>query len=172
MNFEDTENEMDNYCFFSGHYFGHLEGSISSLAEKVPEFFSNFSILITCLDSTLDIQTLTKWIDYVKKKECNFEMIGRSMWVPPSFVPEIFQDNRTFFGFDELYLLKHFPKKEIIIENTFTTDGYDFSSTIPSDFFHYFQDLEAVRYLSDGLGINFGCESIEIVNSLLSTSLD
>ena len=161
---------MVQYCFSSGYYFGHIEGSISSLVEKVPDLYANFSMLITCLDSTSDLPTLNKWIEYIKKKNCNFEIVGKSIWIPPFIVPEIFEDNRTFFGFDEFYLLNHSPKKEIIIDNVFTTDSYDFNSTIPDQFLKYFQELGAVRYLSDGIGINFGCESIELFHRLLSLS--
>jgi len=43
----------------------------------------------------------------------------------------------------------------------FTTDGYNFSEEVPTEFLEMFHAFNAVRFLADGCGLNFACDPAE-----------
>lgn len=154
------------YKKIGSHYFGFIDISISILAQHFPEFFNQLSMLITCIDSNPQVTKLEKWINYIDSKKWNTKVVGSSVWIPSQYVSEILSDVQTFHGFDEVYLLRDFPKVNFSTEHSYTTDGFNFAKSVPAEFLRRFHNLSAIRYLSDGCGMNFGCESIEIVERL------
>lgn len=156
-----------NYRKIGDFYFGFVNLSISTITKYYLHFFERLSILITCIDSNPKVNTLSKWIRYLDIKGFSYKIIGSSIWVPSQYVSELLTDSKTFYGFDELYLLKDIPNINFLDENVYTTDAYNFSNYIPDNFLNKFNKIGAIRYLSDGLGLNFGCESIDVVENLM-----
>lgn len=70
----------------------------------------------------------------------------------------------SFDGFDEIYLLEEKPREGIA--DHFTTDVVKFNENIPEKFLLNFKKINAKRYLSDGLGLNFVCESLEMIEKI------
>jgi hypothetical protein len=147
-------------------YFGFINLSISTIIKYYINFFDGLSMLITCIDSNPKVINLSKWMKYLDIRKFNYKIIGNSVWIPQKYISELLIGSKTFYGFDEVYLLKNIPKIGLIDDNVYTTDGYDFSKCVPDNFLNKFNNIGAIRYLSDGLGLNFGCESIEIVENL------
>ena len=154
------------YRKIGGAYFGFIDISISRFAEHFQEYFGSFSMLITCIDSTPQVSSLKKWMNYIKSKKWDFKVIGNSIWIPSRYVLEVLSEGQTFYGFDELFLLKRLPTEGIDDERVYTTDSYNFGRHVPNEFVKKFNRLGATRYLADGCGMNFACESIEIVKRI------
>lgn len=149
-----------------GYFYGFVDLTINEVFKYYPEFFKSLDILITCLDSSPHLPDLTKWMNYLKQTGWHYKMVGDKMWIPSVHVSDVFKQGKTFYHFDEAYLVRGIPGQETLPTRHYTTDGYDFSEEIPSDFIETFLRLGAVRYLSDGSGLNFVCESLEVAEKL------
>jgi len=151
-----------------GYFAGFVDLRIADIAEPCPEFFEGFALLITCLDSSPDVVTLSRWVTYLKSKEWRPLPIGRAVFIPAENTGGLLEDRQTFFGFDEVYLLKEELPRELPhpTDRAYTTDGFDFGESVPDAFWRYFANVGAVRYVSDGVGLNFACESRGCVQRL------
>lgn len=140
--------------------FGYREDlSISCLIEEVPAFFDGVSLLLTCVDSS---NKVVKNLDpnyLLNQGVSHYAHLG-SVLIKAEFA-DAFKNNYDFSGFDELYLLSENSNLlEYAITEHFTSDGYEFGDEIPKDFLKIFNELGAIRYLSDGCGLNYVCEPI------------
>ncbi len=143
----------------NGLYCGFIDSNITESYETYPDFFDSYSLLITCLDSAFGPAELPKWMRYLKQTGWDYSVIGKFVWIPSRHVKELFDHGKTFYGFDEIYLLKHYPVGTHLPANRYTTDGYNFAEKTPAAFLKSLRQLGAPRYLSDGCGLNFVCKS-------------
>jgi hypothetical protein len=148
------------------HYFGWADMGISYLHKYFPDFFAGFSMLVTCLDSNPRPAELVKWLEMVRSKGWGGKVIGSSVLIPAEHVKDVFENRQTFNAFDEVYLVRSPILARVEITAHFTTDGPTFVDQIPEDFLAVFHNLGACRYVSDGIGMNFACESLEIVKEI------
>lgn len=143
----------------NGLFVGFADLTISEVARGCPDFFDGMSLLITCLDSTPKVATLSRWMDRLRSGGYRFETTESGVWISSVDVSRLIAEGSTFSHFDEVYLLKDRPCLAGIRSGTFTTDGCNFGEEVPASFAVEFASIGATRYLSDGCGLNFACES-------------
>ena len=151
---------------YNGYLFGFVDLTINEVFKYYPSFFQPFNILITCLDSSPRLPDLTKWMQYLKRTGWRYQIIGDKVWIHSANLFDIFEQGKTFYHFDEVYLVQGIPQIDAMPYRHYTTDGRDFSENVPQEFIEMFLKLGATRYLSDGCGLNFVCESLEITKKL------
>lgn len=154
------------YQEYQGRYFGFADLTITEVGKLCPEFFSDMALLVTCVDSTHAVSSLDRWFMALKEQDYVFEVIGRAVWISRENAGGVVRDGKTFFGFDEMYLIQAKVYERDLKGSVFTTDGFNFGEELPPDFVNQFRCLPAVRYLSDGCGLNFACESVALVEGL------
>ena len=151
------------YQMIDSNYCGWADLKLPNVYELFPEFFQGFSMLITCLDSSPGIDW-SGGIDLENHKKWGTELINKMLYVTEPKFKDIFEDRNTFNGFDEIFL---FREKPFLTPNKyFTTDVANFGNQVPEEFLSYFKTSGAIRYLSDGLGLNFVCESKIILEKI------
>ncbi|MBI1850725.1 MAG: hypothetical protein HYR85_10315 [Planctomycetes bacterium] len=154
-----------------GRFCGFVDASIREVYESCPEFFESLDLLVTCLAHSTNVARLAKWMTYVQERRFRHRPIGASVWIARAHVAEIFADEQTFRGFDEIYLLNGFPHAADVPADRFTTDAVRFAGTVPSTFQKGLVRLKAARFLADGTGLNFVCESEELA-TLVTDAFD
>jgi len=92
------------------------------------------------------------------------EILSGKLFVPESKLSYVFNDGNTFNGFDEIYLFREKPKE--VLQTHFTSDRAVFGTQVPEEFLKYFKKSGSVRYLSDGIGLNYACESTSIMERI------
>ena len=60
----------------------------------------------------------------------------------------------------EVYLFKTKSVQQGLRKGVFTTDGCNFADDVPANFVDASLAMGAIRYLVDGCGMNFACESV------------
>lgn len=128
----------------------------------MPEFYAGYGALITCLDSNSCPSEMGQWLRMLADAGIRFQVAGKAVWVDKDNLQKAFHQGKTFFGFDEIYLLASFPlKTPKLPARVFTSDGCQFDKEVPSALLDAMSALGCVRYLSDGTGIgmNVVCES-------------
>jgi len=160
--------EAKQYCL----YHGNIDATISSVAEYCPEFFDGLSILITGLDSSNAPALLTKWKNYIFSRGWEgVQLINEKyVYIPEQFVRLLFEERKTFFNFDEIFLLD-IPPERCDKEKLYTSERYNFSKELPDAFLEFFRRIKARRFLSDGIGLNYACLSGEEESMLLDKEL-
>ncbi len=154
---------------YRGYYGGFIEGAtISDVYVEFPEFFDSLHLLIARLDSSQSHNDLSQWLAYVKENFENYVILTNTVWVDQKSVGNLFRDGKTFVHFDEIYLLNNSPVKDLSVCEHFTSDSSDFSKKVPSAFLEEFKRAGAIRYLSDGCGLNFFCESRTLAEKIFS----
>ena len=144
-----------------GDYFlGFADLTISEMGRSCPGFFDGMSLLITCLDSTTPDHKLARWMRMLDERNYAAEHMDDGIWIPAERTVRLLAEGLTFYGFDEVYLFKTRPVQQGLRRGIFTTDGYNFAEVVPPDFVNAFFAMGATRYLSDGCGMNFACESL------------
>jgi len=147
------------YNVKNGYYFGFLNTSIKEVFDKSPWFFNNMDSVVTCLDSNL-VQNFSKEVVSNKFQAIKF---GNNFLIKDEDLSYYMNDKSLFCGFDEVFI---FNKKSKYIDfkaSVYTTDGYNFLKEIPDDFSDLFFKIGSTRYLSDGCGLNFVCESYKVL---------
>jgi hypothetical protein len=150
---------------------GFVPLSIADIVRYMPNFFKGLAMLITVIDSgpasSLNLENF-------RGRGLELKPYGTAVLVQEPDVEVLLKDGWPFDGFDEVFLLK--PPVNFHVSDFsehFTTDARDFSQDVPVQFLDMFQALNAVRYLSDGCGLNFACEAEEAKLILeLDDSLD
>jgi hypothetical protein len=153
------------YNIIDNYYFGFTDLTISEIGRYCPCFINNMSMLITCLDSTSSVINLSRWVQILEKRKFVFERFDDSLWFPVGETLRIFKEGFTFNGFDEVYFFKDKPLAESVT-SVFSSAVFDFSENVPNDFVEGFRAIGATRYLSDGCGLNFVCESEQLLSSI------
>jgi hypothetical protein len=145
-----------SHAIIDGLAIGNVPLSIFDIVEHVPEYFDDFGMLITCMDSGTDVAA---------GADCNSvlfegaEKHGNAVFVPVQTVAKHISDGWSFDGFEEIYLLRvPEPDLKIYGDEHFTSECFDFSKSVPDSFLERFRYIKAVRFLSDGVGLNFACE--------------
>lgn len=156
-----------SYKKINNSYFGYCDNSIVNLFKNYYEFFRNFSILITCLDSDINISNKKAILNMLNNIDCKYEVLNKSIFVDSRHVKKVFGVKKIFTHFDEIYLFEGKLDKEIIVNESYTADGYNFDKEVPNEFIRLFTDFGAKRYLSDGCGLNFVCESEMVASELI-----
>jgi len=156
-----------SYKKIDNNYFGFCYTSISNLYKDSPEFFDNLLLLITCLDSDISLSNKEMLLDLFDKINCKYKIINKSIHVDSENANLVLGNNKILTHFDEIYLLDEDIMKEQIITGAYTTDGYDFGKEVPVEFINLFTSIGAKRYVSDGCGLNFVCESEAIASNLV-----
>jgi hypothetical protein len=158
------ESAIRHYC---GSYFGFCESSIGFVWQNFPQFFEGFGVTVTCIDSTEKVSS-SPTIKNRIAQGWNLSGVGAdALWVPANELPKFLEDEGMLCGFDECYLSRNKPGDVSVEEGHSTTDGFNFATRVPDNFLRKFESLKAVRYLSDGLGLNFVTESLEVAEKLM-----
>ncbi len=127
---------------------------IDILTEVAPEMFADYHLLITFLDSTAT-SGLAKWKDRLVEWRVRFSSMRSGFLIYPDSVETLLSFHNTFFGFDEVFLLRGVPKEDFVLLEHFTTERSMFNEDLPTVFVDYFNRLAAEGFLSDGCGLNF-----------------
>ena len=149
-----------------GIYYGFVDSSITEVYRCFSQFLQSRDILITCLDSTPQVAKLEKWRAHLIHAQINHQVIGDAVYISSQHVEALFKLGKTFYGFDELYLLRQRPALKDLPGRRYTSDGFNFSEQLPPDFVAAFIRLRAEGYLSDGCGLNFASQSLDLARHL------
>ncbi len=144
--------------------FGSIGGNISDVLVNLPQFSGNLGILITCLDSDINVSQMKNVADTLSRT-MSIESVGRALWIP-TFTAEELLCAKVFVHFDELYLCARKPTANSLPVQQFTSDSWDFSEELPPAFEGTVGKLGAERYLSDGTLLNFMCDDKTLVERL------
>lgn len=155
-----------NYSVIDNIYAGGADITISHVAKHCKEYFDGQNMLITSLDSCHSPAELVLWLEYLMRNKYNYNIIGQYVWISKEHVWDIINDNQTFYHFDEVYLYDHIPITSPLIDTSFTSDGYLFSKKVPDMFIQQYRNSGASRYLSDGCGLNFACQSETLIKCI------
>lgn len=148
------------YRIFNETAFGYRKDlSIPNILEEVPAFFNGVSLLLTCIDSSNEVIAHLD-PEYLLSKGITHSAHLGSMLINVEFA-EAFKNNFGFCSFDELYLLpENSNLLKYAITEHFTSETYELGAEIPENFLKIFNEMGAIRYLSDGCGLNYVCEPI------------
>ena len=148
-------------------YFGYSPNlTIYDIGCSIKEYYFGLSMLITCLDSCERVADKQRWLNGLRDRSWDVRIFGDAVWIASVHVPVILCDRSTFSHFDEIYLLSDEPKIKQFSASHYTTDGSTFGDAVPHTFVKRFFDFGALRYLSDGCGLNFACESMVLVDRI------
>lgn len=153
------------YKNINGIYVGQADLTISDVGCHCPEFFMGYNLLITTLDSG-DIDSSSLWLKEGLYAKYEIELFEHYAIIPEKHFKDVFADGKIFYHFDTIYFVDYIKEMNVTISMPFTSDGIFFSKEVPSEFWEHFLGLKAVRFLSDGCGLNFACESKKLVNRL------
>ena len=141
---------------------GIADLTIAEVGPLIPDFFALPFAVIGMLDSS----NVTDYEDWITQRTPKARCLGNVIVVPGgNDILTLIRDEDIFYNFDELYLCPTIPKAPSISRH-FTSDRANFGREVPSEFLALFHDLGAIRYLADGCGLNFACESQELVGKL------
>jgi hypothetical protein len=154
-----------DYRQFGDYYCGWADLTIGEIATQYADFFANLSVLLTSLDSNSDLAGYGVWLKN-NKPMWDVHVIGSSVWISPEHVQQFLFEPNTLSHFDEMYCLARQPPESFRIGSIFTSDRCNFSNDVPNSFLEIFSSLGALRYISDGCGLNFACENINVANSI------
>lgn len=145
-------------------YYGTIDANIRDVIKNYPEFFHLFNGVITCLDSAPKPGTYYKLEDNILK-DIKYTIANGDIWIEKKSI--ISSLDRLMCNYSEIYLLPEKPDVDIQIGDVFTAERAQFIEEIPKEFLRVFKELSAIRYLSDGYGLNFVCESETIAQKLI-----
>lgn len=160
-----------SYKNINSRFYGYCNNSIKNLYKNFPEFFSDLSLLITCLDSDTKLSDKKEILELFNNINCKFKIVSKSIFIDFSNVDKLLNNSKGIIShFDEIYLFDKSLVNEIVINGSFTTDGFNFEERVPSEFIDLFIKIGAKRYVSDGCGLNFVCESEIVASKLIKIS--
>jgi hypothetical protein len=145
-----------SYSILDGVAYGNVPLSIFDIVEHLPEYFADLGMLITCMDSSTDVLDIASASNHEMWK--GFEPHGHAIWLPPSTVAWQLENGWNCDGFEEVYLLSRPASTLSISDEKFTSEAADFAESVPAEFLERFRTTKAVRFLSDGCGLNYACE--------------
>jgi hypothetical protein len=157
---------MMHYSEIHGQYYGYAEGHIDDIYNAFIGFFKGYSILITCLDSDTNVSGITKWLQYLEESHIPYSVHGTAIFIGERYIDQLFLDKKTFFGFDSLFLCNHVLEPMLV--DKYTTEIVRFDKEVPSSFISGMKKMGAVRFLADGIGLNYSCESSEVANGIIN----
>ncbi len=124
------------------------------MADIAPDVFADYHLLITFLDSSVPCE-LVKWKERLAGWRVKFSAMRCGYLIYPDSVETILSAHGTFFGFDEVFLLRGAPKDDFMLLEHFTSERSRFTADLPNVFVDYSNRLAADGFLSDGCGLNF-----------------
>ena len=148
---------------------GQCDLRITDLAKKCPDIFSDRFLLITCLDSSTKVCQLSVWKSYLEKASIPHQWVSAGALIMPEGTARLFGDKKTFFGFDELYLLSAPPPREFKPDTHFTSDQCVFFDGVPDSVFVHLQKSGADGLLADGCGLNFAVTDLESAKKITNS---
>jgi hypothetical protein len=135
-------------------YFGFYDASVFGLLVEFPEFIRGFDCLLTCSDSSSETIRLKPVIAQPEKRIELGSKLGLSG-------DDLLNHLRIFDGFDSFIVLKKGALQQLsIVEDIgcFTSERLQFFSAIPPDLRIILDKYSAVRFCSDGVGLNVALE--------------
>ena len=143
--------------------FAYLDADISTLLERAPWFADDLDCMITCVDSSRDVAKVLEGV----LNERRARVHGRFMVLAGSDL--VTSHSHVLVGFDEVYL---FPRdvwrrtEPSIWQRTFTSEQCQFQRGVPSELLRIMKASGALRYASDGCGLNVAAESSNVLQNL------
>lgn len=124
------------------------------MADIAPDVFADYHLLITFLDSSLPCE-LVKWKERLAGWRVRFSAMRSGFLIYPDSVETLLSARGTFFGFDEVFLLRSAPREDFVLLEHFTSERSGFTADLPAVFVDFWNRLAAEGFLSDGCGLNF-----------------
>lgn len=149
------------YQTTNGMLAGIADLTIAELAAQRPEVFSASWIVLTMLDSS----PVSGFQNAILKSSPETRVVGDALVVRGHDILALIQREDIFQHFDEMYLCGAVPASADI-HTHFTSERANFAKHVPQEFLTLFQSLRAVRYFSDGCGLNFVCENLDLVSAI------
>jgi hypothetical protein len=143
--------------------FGFFDSRIEALLERCPWFVRRCSCLITCLDSGRN--TADALARCLPKPDVR--SIGQFGLITGETA--INMRETIFAGFDEMYVFEGNFDLAIgptIWKHQYTTDRIFLRDAVPAELLAAFQASGAVRYASDGSGLNVLARQVKDLNSI------
>jgi hypothetical protein len=135
---------------------GKTQSSISQLANNFPSIFEDTGILVTCLDSVVDLSRAVGWFAYLEKCNLHFVRSAVGVYLPDHSATAVIRDGRTFFGFDEIFLVREVPSSDLSPwPEHWTSDRADLSTGVPSSLWDAYSRIGAQAFFADGSGLNY-----------------
>lgn len=141
--------------------------TISHLQRFVPSFFAGHYLVVTVLDSSQDVRSFI--FRNGGGKGIDLQFFGRAAVISPADQDAFFEGN-YLHAFDEMYLVPERAVVRVDIKwvEQFTTDHVVFGDELPGFVPYAMGLLNATRFVSDGLGLNYVCESAAIEAEVLA----
>lgn len=145
--------------------FTFIDSDIPELLRSFPEFADGMDCLVTCVDSSMNV-----------RESLAFDLKGyRTLTHGPFVVLEattiLALQDRLFPGFDEIYYFQTGDWQSSdpgLWERTFTSEQAQFSEDVPQELRDIMKLSHAVRYSSDGYGLNIAAESTTLLRAACS----
>lgn len=131
--------------------FGFFDASILELLDRSPQFVESHDAVITCIDSGEN--TASSIANIVSPD--SLVTLGKFAVLPGEVI--LRHKAQIFTGFDELYVFSREGWREIepsVWKTHFTSDTTELRDSIPNDLRQAFIASRAIRYASDGCGLN------------------
>jgi hypothetical protein len=135
---------------------GFCELTLSEVAQFVPEFFDGLGILCTMFDSGPGFSQRVE--QALLDSTVAFHQTLNGCWLPAPDAVSGLRKSGLLSHFDEIYLAAQKPADFALVEH-FTSDRFELLRDDPKSLLDYIGGLGASRFLSDGAGLNFVCDS-------------
>ncbi len=142
--------------------YGTIAGrTISDLYRVFPGFFVDHYLIVTVLDSSQDVRSFV--CQNGGGKGIGLQYFGRAVVIPPAGIGAFCEGN-YLHAFDEMYLVpeRSIARMNVAWDDQFTSDHAVFNECVPDFVSEAMSLLNATRFVSDGLGLNYVCESAAI----------
>ncbi len=145
--------------------FTFVDSDISELLRSFPEFADAMDCLITCVDSSMKVRESLAF--YLK----DYPALTHGPFVVLEAATILALQDRLFPGFGEIYYFRRGDWKSSdpgLWEKTFTSERVHFSESVPQELRDIMKFSHAVRYSSDGCGLNIAAESTTLLRAACS----
>ncbi len=136
------------------HYTFHARnGNIGDSFFYFTYWFKNNYLLITLVQGKAPSEN-APWLEYMDKQGIKHEMMGQACLIAPESVEQLFIEEATFKGQNEIYVCHKKPDMKDVPARSYPAGIYEFGEELPDGFEDGLMALDALLYLSDGKGVN------------------
>jgi len=136
------------------HYTFHSRvGNIADSYFYFTYWYNVNYLLITLVQGKTPADNLP-WLGYLEKRGIKHELIAGACLIYPESVEQLFIEEATFTGMNEVYICARKPEEKNIPPRSYPAGTYEFGEELPEGFEDGLMALDALVYLSDGKGVN------------------
>lgn len=136
------------------HFTYHTDvGSISDTFFYFTHWYGGNYVLVTLVRGMAAARN-ADWLTYLDAREITHEVIGDACLIMPESAEQLFVDEATFDGIAEMYVCHTRPNADTVPNAAYPADKFNFDEDVPAGFLDGIRKLDALVYMSGGLGVN------------------